>query len=104
MSLDIIELGGADAGVQDTETPRAANILSVQLGSLFYAPTMGIDLKYFLDDQLKFQNASFKSYLVQRLSAYSISVASLDEILEDLFSEYDFNLKRPDQSGALVAG
>ncbi len=57
---DIVSIG-ADIGLYDSQSPRAANILSVQLGALEYAPTLGIDLAYFLQEDFRFQNESFKS-------------------------------------------
>ena len=46
--IDIVSsIDGQDIGTFNTQTTRAANILSVQLGTLEYAQDLGIDLKYF---------------------------------------------------------
>lgn len=93
-----------DLGLFDTQTSRAANILSVQLGSLEYAEDLGIDLKYFLQEDFRFQNESFKSYLIQVLSTNGINVSSVDEVLESLYASYVFNLTPSESQGGLVSG
>lgn len=102
--IDIVDFN-PDTGMQvyDTQTPRAANILSVQLGALEYAPDLGIDLKYFLGEDVKFQNASFKAYLVQVLANNGINVTSVIEILDALEAEYTINLSPEENSTALIA-
>ncbi len=101
--IDIVEILDNDIRTADTQTVRAKNILSVQLGSLQYAPELGIDLKYFLSEDFKFQNESFKAYLIQVLANYSINVASLDESIETLLNRYTFNLSPAETSGGLIA-
>lgn len=103
--IDIVDFS-PETGMQvyDTQTPRAANILSVQLGALAYAEELGIDLKYFLGEDVKFQNASFKAYLVQVLANNGINVTSVIEVLEALESQYTINLSPEETSTALVAG
>ncbi len=101
--LDIVSAGGGlDIGLYDTQTVRAANILSVQVGALEYSPLLGIDLAYFLSPDFKFQNASFKSYLVEVLANNSINVASLTEAIDNLFSIYGFNLSADQKSGFIA--
>lgn len=103
--IDIIEVPAAngDLGLFNTQTPRAANILNVQLGSLEYAPTLGIDLKYFLSEDFKFENESFKAYLVEVLANNGINVSSVDEKVQRLFNEFIFNLAPEETDGGLVA-
>lgn len=101
---DIVSAGnGLDIGLFDTQTTKAGNILSVQLGSVRYAPDLGIDLKYFLDPDFQFQNESFKAYLIQVLANNSINVSSVVETLENLFSQYTFNLTPSETESSLVA-
>lgn len=94
---------GLDLGTFDTQTFRAKNILSVQVGSLVYAPDLGIDLKYFLSEEFRFQNESFKSYLIQVLASHSINVASIDDTFQNLFQKYVFNLTPAENEKTLVA-
>ena len=102
----MIDITGFDEnGMQtyDTETTRAANILSVQVGALEYAPTLGVDLSYFLSNDLVFQNESFKAYLVQVLAIWGINVAGIAEALDGLSATYTINISPQDNSSGLVA-
>jgi hypothetical protein len=102
--MDIVDFTPKGMQTYDTQTPRAANILSVQLGALEYAQDIGIDLRYFLNANIKFQNDSFKAYLVQVLAGNGINVASVIEVLRPLSSEYDFNLSPQEStSSGLIA-
>lgn len=100
--IDISSVG-ADLNVQNTQIGKATNILSTQLGSLEYAPGFGIDLRYFLQTDLKFQNESFKSYCLQVLSREGINVANILETVNRLYSNYIFDLSSEGNSTALVA-
>lgn len=89
--LDIIEIAdGQDMKTADSAVPKAANVLSIQLESLEYAPKFGVDLAFFLESNFQFQNESFKSYLVERLTAHQINVSQVTETLETLFNQYTF--------------
>lgn len=99
---DIINVG-EDIGLYDTQTSKAGNILSVQLGDLEYAPDLGIDLAYFLSEDYSFQNESFKSYLVEVLANNGINVSSVTETIESLFEQYTFNISPEETSTGLVA-
>lgn len=102
--IDIISAeDGQDIGLFDTQTSKAANILSIQLGALEYAADLGIDLKYFLSEDFKFENESFKAYLVETLANRGINVTSVDEILQNLYSDFIINLSPEETSSGLVA-
>lgn len=94
---------GLDLGVFDTQTGRAANILSVQWGALEYAPELGIDLAFFLSEDFKFENDSFKAYLIEVLANRGINVSTLVETIESLWHDYTFNLSADQTSTALIA-
>lgn len=100
--IDIIDVG-TDLNLVDSDVPKATNVLSIQIGSLEYAQDFGIDLAYFLSPDFKFQNASFKAYLVQQLANFNINVASVAETIDALFSEYNFNLSSDTAGDGLVA-
>ncbi len=100
---DIVSnIQGLDMGIFDTQTCRAANILSVQLGSLEYAQGLGIDLKYFLSSDFRFQNESFRAYLIEVLANSSINVSSVIDIVDKLFHTYTFNISADDKSGLIA--
>lgn len=93
MNRDITKVeDGEDLKVEQSEAPRAGNILSVQLASLEYAPTLGIDLKYFLASDFQFQNESFKAYCVQRLMEHQVNVSNVIPTIEALYEEYRFQV------------
>ena len=101
---DIVSLNqGEDMGLFDTQTSKAANILSVQFGGLEYAPDLGIDLRFFLSDSFQFQNESFRSYLIQVLANRGINVASVTETIENLFTRLNFNLSQDQAGSGLIA-
>lgn len=99
---DIIGFTSSGMQVYDTQTERAANILSIQLGALEYWPEGGIDLRYFLTEPVAFQDASFRAYLIQILASWGINVLSLNVSAEDLFSNYIFNLSPQENSTGMV--
>lgn len=100
--IDIVAIED-DIRFFDTQTTKATNILSVQLGALEYAPDLGIDLRFFLSEEFRFQNESFKSYLVQILANNGINVANLIEANENLLDRYIFELTPAETSGGLIA-
>ncbi len=95
---DIVSVD-ADLGLADTQVAKAGNILSIQVGDLEYATDLGIDLAFFLSPDFKFQNSSFKAYIIQRLAESGINVSTLTETIESLFTTYNINLS-PDQSAS----
>lgn len=104
MLKDIVSIDAADLGVQQSESERAANILSTQIGELEYAPEMGIDLRYFLESEFRIQNASFKAYLVQRLLEQRVNVVNVIDTVESLFTTYAFGVGDSEQNvGGLIA-
>lgn len=99
---DITGISDGDLRVINALTSKAANVLQVQLGDLEYAPDFGIDLEFFLDPDLQFQNESFKSYLIQRLSEHHVNVNTLTEMLERFSLDYTFEVGEPESSGGFI--
>lgn len=100
--IDIVDFNSSGMQVYDTQTQQAANILSVQLGALEYAQDLGIDLRYFLDERIQFQDESFKGYLIQALAQRGINVASLTDLQQDLLEQYNINLSPQENSTGMV--
>lgn len=102
--IDIMYLeDGKDLGTADTQTSRAANILSIQLGSLEYWPQGGIDLDYFLSESFQFQVESFKAYLIETLANNGINVASVVQADQALLTQFIFDLAPEENSTGLIA-
>ncbi len=86
---DIIEVNDSeDLKVIDSVVAKAGNVLSIQLGSLEYAPDFGVDLRFFLQSDFQFMNESFKAYLVQRLTESQVNVAQVVDTVDSLFQKY----------------
>ena len=100
---DIQWTGSGDLELTNTDVNKAANVLGVQLGSLEYLPNMGVDLEYFLSTDFKFQDQSFKSYIVQVLAANGINVASIISTVENLKENLDINLSASTKTTGLIA-
>lgn len=94
---------GTDIRLFDSQVPKATNILSVQLGALEYAKDLGIDLKYFLTEDLEIQNESFNSYLVEVLARNGINVASMTEVVNNLSQELRIAISPDDTGTGLIA-
>lgn len=102
MLLDITDIG-ATLQVQPTEAPRAANVLSTQLGSLEYAPNLGIDMRYFLESEFRIQTSSFKAYCVQRLLEHSINVVNVHETAQAVLRKFQFDIGSSEQNEGFIA-
>lgn len=101
--IDIVSADDKGLRVFNTQTQRAANILSIQLGALEYAPDFGIDLRYFLTESIEFQDDSFKAYMIQALATRGINVASLVEVINALDANYNINLSPAENTTGLIA-
>lgn len=88
---DIIEVNdGEDLLIIDSIVAKAANVLSIQIGDLEYADPFGVDLKYFLQKDLQFQNTTLKAHMVQKLIENQVNVAQVLELIETLYMKYTF--------------
>lgn len=90
--IDITSISGDDLTIMESQAPKAANVLQVQVGALEYAKSFGIDLEFFLDPEFQFQNDSFKAYLIQRLSEHHVNVNQVIEDLEKFFTKFTFTV------------
>lgn len=102
MNYDIVSTDGEDLKIARSDVSRAANVLSVQLGSLEYAPTFGIDLKFFLTSDFQLQNESFKAYCVERLLAHQVNVVNAIEVLRQLDKSFIFGIGDNDTGTGLI--
>lgn len=103
MTKDIVAIRDNDLVLFETEAPRAANILSVQEGALEYTPLFGIDLRYFLSESFRFQNDSFKAYVIERLSSRGINVASVVEVVDNLMTTLNISVGDDNNSSGMIA-
>lgn len=101
--IDIVGFTSKGMQLFDTQTEKAANILSVQLGALEYAKDLGIDLRYFLKEKIRFQDDSFKAYLVQTLASRGINVSAIVETINALDANYNIKLSPEENSTGMIA-
>lgn len=94
---------GQDLAMYNTQAPKAANTLSVQLGALEYAPELGIDLRYFLEGDFEIQDESFNAYLIQTLAANGINVNTITQTVEALWKDININLSPENTSTGFIA-
>lgn len=103
MILDIAPIvEGQDLQFVQSEAPRAANVLSTQLGSLEYAPDFGTDRKYFLESEFRIQPESFQSYCVQRLLQHQINVVNVIDVVSQFMTSTTFAIGSSETDGSLV--
>ena len=89
MSVDIYFDSNGILQKADTDVYKGANILKIQVGTLVYAPDLGIDLESFLTDDVKIQPETFKSYSTEQLvnqGVRSSDIATLEEQLNTLLN------------------
>jgi hypothetical protein len=94
-----------DLDVENTDVMKAKNILDTQTGSLNITPELrdfGVDLEYFIQDGLEFQNESFRAYLVSRLVAYQLNVASIASAFEDFSDNIGIELSRDNDESRVI--
>lgn len=96
--IDIISIG-EDLVFQDTQLPKAENLLSIQARSLTYNPEFGVDYDYFLSEQFEFQNESFKSYILSRFAAYAIDVIGLSDTIDRFTERFGFTISNRSTTG-----
>lgn len=92
MNRDIYVVEGKDLQLGPADLYRAANVLSIQIGSLEYEPDFGVDVKYFLESEFEIQTVSFQSYLVQRLLEHQIPVLTVVKVVEQFVQRLTFNI------------
>ena len=101
----MIDIFLSDAGELKTAEAvvfKAKNILSIQENSLEYEPDLGIDIKRFLDPDIKIQNETFEAYSVQRLAAQGVNVVSLLTDKEAFQEVFNYTVVEAETGGLIV--
>lgn len=88
--------------VNDTIVFKAKNILETQEGSLSYAPELGIDLKRFLDPDVKIQNRTFEAYSIQKLGEQGVNPIELIVNKETFRQVFDYTVAEADKEGFIA--
>ena len=101
----MIDIFLSDAGELKTAEAvvfKAKNILSIQENSLEYEPNLGIDIKRFLNPDIKIQNETFEAYSVQRLAAQGVNVVSLLTDKEAFREVFNYTVVEAETGGLIV--
>lgn len=88
--------------INDTIVFKAKNILETQEGSLSYAPELGIDLKRFLDPDVKIQNRTFEAYSIQKLGEQGVNPIELIVNKETFRQVFDYTVAEADKEGLIA--
>lgn len=86
----------------DTVVFKAKNILETQEGSLSYAPELGIDLKRFLDPDVKIQNRTFEAYSIQKLGEQGVNPIELIVNKETFRQVFDYTVAEAEKEGLIA--
>ncbi len=100
--LDLINMvDGEDLHIQHNVAMKAGNVIGTQIGSLEFKGDFGSDLKYFLQEDLKFQTDSFKAYLIGRLSEYQIQVNDTMTIVSTFAEQFALGVGQSEINGLM---
>ena len=88
--------------INDTIVFKAKNILETQEGSLSYAPELGIDLKRFLDPDVKIQNRTFEAYSIQKLGEQGVNPIELIVNKETFRQVFEYTVAEADKEGFIA--
>lgn len=86
----------------DTIVFKAKNILETQEGSLNYAPELGIDLKRFLDPNVKIQNRTFEAYSIQKLGEQGVNPIELIVNKETFRQVFEYTVAEAEKEGLIA--
>lgn len=86
----------------DTIVFKAKNILEIQENSLSYAPELGIDLKRFLDPNIKIQNRTFEAYSIQKLGEQGVNPIELIVNQETFRQVFEYKVAEADKEGFIA--
>lgn len=86
----------------DTIVFKAKNILEIQENSLSYAPELGIDLKRFLDPNVKIQNKTFEAYSLQRLGEQGVNPIELIVNKETFRQVFEYTVAEAEREGMIA--
>lgn len=87
-----------------SELPRAENLISTQVGDLYYRQDWGVDLAYFLNPDYTIQAEAFESYLLQRIGYWGMNVINFVAEQGKFIRQMIFNFGEPRESNSLLRG
>lgn len=101
MSVDIFLDKDGVLQRSNTDVYKARNILSVQKTNTHYRPDLGIDLKRFIDPDVKIQFETFRSYTLQEMVQQGARIDAILEVQQDLDKKMDYNVSKTTTEGMI---
>lgn len=102
MSVDIYLDKDGVLQRSDTDVYKARNILSVQKTNTYYRPDLGIDLRRFIDPDVKIQFETFRSYTLQEMVQQGVRIDAILEIQKDLDKKMEYNVSKTATEGMIA--
>ena len=102
MSVDIFLDKDGILQRSNTDVYKARNILSVQKTNTHYRPDLGIDLKRFIDPDVKIQFETFRSYTLQEMVQQGARIDAILEVQRDLDKKMDYNVSKTETEGMIA--
>lgn len=101
MSVDIYLDKDGILQRSNTDVYKARNILSVQKTNTHYRPDLGIDLKRFIDPDVKIQFETFRSYTLQEMVQQGARMDAVLEVQQNLDKELNYKVSQTENEGMI---
>ena len=101
MSIDIYLDKDGVLQRADTDVYKARNILSVQKTNTYYRPDLGIDLRRFIDPNVRIQFETFRSYTLQEMVQQGVRMEAVLEIQKNLDKELNYTVSQTENEGMI---
>lgn len=85
----------------DTDVYKARNILAVQKTNTHYRSDLGIDLRRFIDPNVKIQFETFRSYTLQEMVQQGVRIDAVLEVQAKLDKELDYRVSKTQTEGMI---
>lgn len=85
----------------DTDVYKARNILAVQKINTHYRPDLGIDLRRFIDPNVKIQFETFRSYTLQEMVQQGARMDAVLEVQKNLDKELNYTVSQTENEGMI---
>ena len=102
MSVDIYLDNDGVLQRTDTDLYKAKNILSIQVTDVYYAPELGIDLRRFMNPDIKIQFETFRSYTIQQMVQQGVRINDALEIQQNLDKDLEYSVSTTQNEGMIL--
>lgn len=79
LDIETILNGGT---FKDSDIFKANNILTTQIGSLYFLPEFGIDIDLFFSQDYSIQFESFQSYITDKMVQAGINISKINTSID----------------------